>query len=110
MLKIRGIGLNLILASIYLIVFFAFTAGLINSLIEGQSYSISGFIPSRAVQNNYETVIGVFTLIFGFVGALVMLKAYNASRRNEKYGLLSIGIVIFSISVVAMYRIIEAKS
>jgi hypothetical protein len=110
LLRIRGIGLNLILAGIYLIVFFAFTAGLINSLIEGQSFSINGFIPSRAVQNNYETIIGVFTLIFGFVGVLVMYKAYNALKRNEKYGLLCIGIIIFSVSVVAMYRIIEAKS
>lgn len=109
-MRIRGIGLNLILAGIYLIVFFAFTSGLINSLIEGQSFSINGFIPSRAVQNNYETTIGVFTLIFGFVGALVMYKAYSALKRNEKYGLLCIGIIIFSISVLAMYRIIEAKS
>lgn len=110
MLRIKGIGINLILAGVYLIVFFAFTAGLINSLIEGQSFSMAGFIPSRAVQNNYETVIGVFTLIFGFVGVLVMYKAYSALKRNEKYGLLCIGIIISSISILAMYRIIEAKS
>jgi asparagine N-glycosylation enzyme membrane subunit Stt3 len=109
-LKTKGISLNLVLASIYLIVFFAFTAGLINALIEGQNFKINGFIPSRAVQNDYETVIGIFTLIFGFSGALIMYKAYNAVKRNEKYGLLSIGLIIFSISVVAMYRIIEAKS
>jgi hypothetical protein len=49
-------------------------------------------------------------LIFGFVGALVMHRAYNALKRNEKYGLLCIGFIIISISLVAMYRIMEAKS
>jgi hypothetical protein len=106
----RGVGISLILAGIYLIVYFAFTSGLINSLIEGQSFNTNGFIPSRAVQNNYETTIGVFTLIFGFVGALVMHRAYSALKRNEKYGLLCIGFIIISISVLAMFRIIEAKS
>ena len=67
-MKIKGIEINLILASIYLIVFFAFTAGIINALIEGQKYNAYQILPSRSIQNNYETIIGIFTLIFGLIG------------------------------------------
>jgi len=108
-LKIRYIRIGIILASIYIVVYFAFTAGIINALIEGQNYNIDGFIPSRAVQNNYETIIGVVTLLFGFVGMMVMSRAYNVTKKNEKYIYLGVGLVIFSLSVTAMYKIAELK-
>ena len=98
------------MASIYIIIFFAFTAGIINAIIEGQNYNnYDGFIPSRAVQNNYETMVGILTLIFGFIGLMVMFRAYNALKKNEKYVYLGVGLAILSLSVIAMYKIAELK-
>jgi hypothetical protein len=109
-LKKGHIRISIILASVYIVVFYAFTSGIINALIEGQNYNtIDGFIPSRAVQNNYETVIGILTLMFGFIGMVVMHKAYNAIKKNEKYIYLSVGLIIFTLSVTAMYKIAELK-
>jgi hypothetical protein len=108
-LKIKGKQINILLASIYLIVFFAFTAGLINAMIEGQKYNVYQFIPSRSIQNNYETIIGISILLFGFIGAIVMYKAYDTIKKNEKYIFLSTGLIIFSISVYFMYNLLALK-
>jgi formate hydrogenlyase subunit 3/multisubunit Na+/H+ antiporter MnhD subunit len=108
-LKLKYSKINLILASIYLIVFFAFTAGLINALIEGQKYNVSQFLPSRSIQNNYETIIGIFILIFGFIGIVVMYKANDVNKRNEKYICLISGFIIFSLSVYFMYYLVSLK-
>jgi uncharacterized membrane protein len=108
-LKIKGIEINLILASIYLIVFFAFTAGIINALIEGQKYNAYQILPSRSIQNNYETIIGIFTLIFGLIGTIVMYKAFYKNKRNEKYIYLSFGLIIFSLSIYFMYYLVGQK-
>jgi hypothetical protein len=108
-LKIKGTEINLILASIYLIVFFAFTAGIINALIEGQKYNIFQIIPTRSIQNNYETIMGIFILIFGFIGTIVMYKAFYNNKRNEKYIYISIGLIIFSLSIYFMYYLVGQK-
>jgi hypothetical protein len=109
-LKTSFIKINIFLAGIYIVIFFAFTAGIINAIIEGQNYNnYEGFIPSRAVQNNYETIIGIITLIFGFIGLMVMFRAYNTLKTNEKYIYLGVGFAILSLSVIAMYKIAELK-
>ena len=109
-MKKGHIRISVILASVYIVIFYAFTSGLINALLEGQNYNnIDGFIPSRAVQNNYETIIGILTLLFGFIGMVVMHRAYNTIKKNEKYIYLSVGLVIFTLSVIAMYKITELK-
>ena len=108
-MKIKGIEINLILASIYLIIFFAFTSGIINALIEGQKYNVSQFLPSRSIQNNYETIIGIFILIFGLIGTIVMYKSFYNNKRNEKYIYISIGLIIFSLSIYFMYYLVGQK-
>jgi hypothetical protein len=40
---------------------------------------------------------------------IVMSKAYGTIKENEKYIYLSVGLIIFSLSVIAMYRIAELK-
>jgi hypothetical protein len=108
-LNIRKIGVNIILPGIFVIVFFAFAGGIINASIEGQNFNIADFIPSRSVQNNFETIVGIFVLIFGFIGAMVMYKANDVIKNNEKFIYLGTGFIIFSISVTLMYKIIELK-
>ena len=100
----------LILASIYVLIYFAFAAGLINAIIEGHDYNQAVFLPSRAVQNNYETMIGITLLVFGFVGALIAVKAFNVEKLYEKYALLGSGFLIMTVSLIFMYKIMELKA
>lgn len=100
----------LILASIYILIYFAFASGLINAIIEGQNYNQAVFLPSRAVQNNYETMIGVTLLVFGFVGALIAVKAFNVEKLYEKYALLGSGFLIMMVSLIFMFKVMELKA
>ena len=100
----------LILASIYVLIYFAFASGLINAIIEGHDYNQAVFLPSRAVQNNYETVIGVTLLLFGFVGALIAVRAFNVEKLYEKYALLGSGFLIMVVSMIFMFKIMELKA
>lgn len=100
----------LILASIYILIYFAFASGVINAITEGQNYTQAVFLPSRAVQNNYETMIGVTLLVFGFVGALIAVKAFNVEKLYEKYALLGSGFLIMMVSLIFMFRIMELKA
>ncbi|MDF0681597.1 MAG: hypothetical protein P0116_11600 [Candidatus Nitrosocosmicus sp.] len=100
----------IILASIYVLIYFAFAAGVINAIIEGHDYNQAVFLPSRAVQNNYETMIGIVLLVFGFVGALIAVKAFNVEKLNEKYALLGSGFLIMMVSLIFMYKIMELKA
>ena len=109
-MKIGFIKPVLILASIYVLIYFAFASGLINAIIEGHDYNQAVFLPSRAVQKTYETVIGVTLLLFGFVGALVAVKAFNVEKLYEKYALLGSGFLIMMVSMIFMFKIMELKA
>jgi hypothetical protein len=109
-LKLKYISPLIIVASIYILVYFAFASGLINSIIEGQNYNQAVFLPSRAIQNNYETVIGITVLIFGFIGALMTSKAFMKDKLNQKYALLGAGFLILIISMIFMYKVMELKA
>ena len=109
-MKVGFIKPVIILASIYVLIYFAFAAGVINAIIEGHDYNQAVFLPSRAVQNNYETMIGIVLLVFGFVGALIAVKAFNVEKLNEKYALLGSGFLIMMVSLIFMYKIMELKA
>ena len=109
-MKLGFIKPVLILASIYVLIYFAFAAGVINAIIEGHDYNQAVFLPSRAVQNNYETMIGITLLVFGFVGALIAVKAFNVEKLYEKYALLGSGFMIMMVSLIFMYKIMELKA
>ena len=109
-MKLGFIKPVIILASIYVLIYFAFAAGVINAIIEGHDYNQAVFLPSRAVQNNYETMIGIVLLVFGFVGALIAVKAFNVEKLYEKYALLGSGFMIMMVSLIFMYKIMELKA
>jgi hypothetical protein len=109
-LKLKIITPLIVITSIYVLIYFAFTSGLINAIIEGQSYNQAMFLPSRAVQNNYETTIGIIVLLFGLAGAVLAAKAYGVGKINEKYALLGAGFLILIISMIFLYKIMELKA
>jgi hypothetical protein len=109
-LKLGFIKPVIILAIVYILIYFAFAAGIINAIIEGHEYNQAVFLPSRAVQNNYETMIGITLLVFGFVGAMIAVRAFNVEKLYEKYALLGSGFLIVMVSLVFMYKIMELKT
>ncbi|MGD9672848.1 MAG: hypothetical protein AB7U98_05130 [Candidatus Nitrosocosmicus sp.] len=109
-MKLKVISPILIVACIYILIYFAFTSGLINAVLEGQNYNQAVFLPSRAVQNNYETFIGITVLLFGLVGAILTARAFIATKINEKYALLGAGFLILIISMIFMYKVMELKA
>ena len=109
-MKLKDISPIIIVACVYILIYFAFTSGLINATIEGQDYNQAIFLPSRAVQNNYETSIGIAVLIFGLVGAILTAKGFIVNKINEKYALLGAGFLILIISMIFMYKIMELKA
>ncbi len=108
-MKIKGISISIVLASIYIFIFFAFSSGIINAMIEGSNFNFNNIIPSRSVQNAYETAIGVVILVFGFLGMLLVYKASGTPKLSEKYILIGSGLAIFTISIIFAYRIVEMK-
>ena len=109
-MKLKLIKSVFILAGVYIIIYFAFASGIINAVIEGQNYNQAIFLPSRAVQNNYETMIGIAVLVFGFVGALILAKATKVEKLYEKYALIGSGLLIVLISLIFIYQIMELKA
>ena len=109
-MKPRFIKPVLVLSSIYILIYFAFASGIINSIIEGQNYNQAVFLPSRAVQNNYETAIGIIIVVSGFIGALIAVKGLNVEKLYEKYALLGSGFMIVMISLIFMYKVMELKA
>ena len=109
-MKLGFIKPVVILAIVYVLIYFAFAAGIINAIIEGHDYNQAVFLPSRAVQNNYETMIGITLLVFGFVGSMIAVKSFNVEKLHEKYALLGSGFLIIMVSLIFMYKIMELKA
>ena len=61
---------------LYLVAFFAFASGLVNSIIEGAG-SREFIIPSRSVQTIGETIVIVMILFMGMFGAYLL---YNSGK------------------------------
>ena len=109
-MKPRFIKPVLVLSTIYILIYFALASGIVNSIIEGQNYNQAIFLPSRAVQNNYETAIGIIVLVSGFIGTLIAVKGLNVEKLYEKYALLGSGFMIVMISLIFMYKVMELKA
>jgi hypothetical protein len=55
-------------------------------------------------------MIGITLLVFGFVGALIAVKALNVEKLYEKYTLLGSGFMILIVSLIFMFKIMELKA
>lgn len=98
------------MAVIYVLIFFAFSSGIFNGIIEGKNYNQPIFLPTRSVQNLYETTIGISILVFGFIGVLLLYKVGSMQKLNEKFALSSAGFIIVTVSIVFLYKLMEFKS
>jgi hypothetical protein len=81
----------IIIASIiYLVIFFAFASGLVNSIIEGPAAKAL-VVPSRSIQSIGETIVTVMILFMGLIGAYLLYESGKAQSAKKQWVFLIAG-------------------
>ena len=101
--------LAIIVAILYLIIFFALGSGLINSIIEGRQSSTAFIIPSRSVQTIGETILITIILFMGLVGVHLVYRSGKAVTIKSQEGFLATGFAIIGISMVLGFMVVNFK-
>lgn len=100
-----------VISIVYIILFFAFSSGLVNSLIEGRNIPPGmTIIPSRAIQSISETVAMVFILLLGLGGIVLMYYNNRFKTERTKIMITTIGIIILGLSMLLGYMLIDLKT
>ncbi len=103
--------LALIVAIIYIVVFFLLGSGVFNSIIEGPTQSSSTFIvPSRSVQTIGETIVTTMILFIGMAGTFLLYRSGKASNPKTQGGLLAAGFTILGIALILGFRLVDIKA
>lgn len=103
--------LALIVAVIYIIIFFLLGSGLFNSIIERPNVSNSTFIvPSRSVQTIGETIVTTMILFIGMAGAFLLYRSGKAVNPKTQGGLLAAGFTIIGIALILGFRLVGIKA
>lgn len=93
---------------IYLVAFFAFASGLVNSIIEG-SRSNEFIIPSRSIQTMGETIVIVVILFMGMFGAYLLYNSGKTTTSKSQWGLLAGGFTVLTIALIVGFSIVKIK-
>ena len=93
---------------LYLVAFFAFASGLVNSIIEG-SRARGIIVPSRSVQTIGETTVAVVILFIGMFGAYLLYRSGKAATPKSQWAFLIGGFVVLLISLIVGFSIIKIK-
>jgi hypothetical protein len=100
----------MIVAIVYLVLFFALGSGLFNSVIEGTARSTRTFIiPTRSIQTIGETVVTTMILFIGMAGAFLLYKAGNSISPKNQGGLLIAGFATIGIAMLLGFRLVDVK-
>jgi len=103
--------LALIVAVIYIIIFFLLGSGLFNSIIERPNLSNSTFIvPSRSAQTIGETMVTTMILFIGMAGAFLLYRSGKAVSPKTQGGLLAAGFTIIGIALILGFRLVGIKT
>jgi hypothetical protein len=97
-----------IVAVAYLASFFAFSSGLINSLIEGSG--IAAFIvPTRTVQTTGETVVFTLLLFIGMGGVFMLYQSGKSSNQRAQQALLVSGFGALGLALLIGFMLVGVK-
>jgi hypothetical protein len=103
--------LALIVAVIYIIIFFLLGSGLFNSIIERPNVSSSTIIvPSRSAQTIGETMVTTMILFIGMAGAFLLYRSGKAVNPKTQGGLLVAGFAIIGIALILGFRLVGIKA
>jgi hypothetical protein len=98
-----------IAAALYLVVFFAFASGLVNSIIEG-SKAQAIVVPSRSIQSIGETIVTIMILFMGMVGIYLLYQAGKATSMRNQWVFVASGFVTVTIALVLGYNLVQLKT
>ena len=93
---------------LYLVAFFAFASGLVNSIIEG-GRARGIIVPSRSIQTIGETTVTVVILFIGMFGAYLLYSSGKAATSKSQWAFLVGGFVVLLISLIVGFSIIKIK-
>jgi hypothetical protein len=93
---------------LYLVAFFAFASGLVNSIIEG-GRSKGIIIPSRSVQTIGETTVIVVILFMGMFGAYLLYNSGKTASSKSQWSFLIGGFTVLIIALTVGFSIIKIK-
>lgn len=96
-------------AVLYLVIFFAFASGLVNSIIEG-SRARAIVVPSRSIQSIGETVVTIMILFMGMVGIYLLYQSGKAASIRNQWVFVTSGFVTVAIALVVGYNLVHLKS
>jgi hypothetical protein len=103
--------ISLIVAIIYIVIFFALGSGLFNSIIETSGRNTRAFIiPSRSVQTIGETIVTVMILFIGMSGAFLLYRSGKAANPKSQGGLLAAGFAVIGIALILGFRLVDIKT
>ena len=106
---LTGTSKYLTLATVlYLVAFFAFASGLVNSIIEG-ARSGEFIVPSRSVQTIGETIVIVMILFMGMFGAYLLYNSGKAATSKSQWAFLTGGFTLLTIALVVGFHIVKIK-
>jgi hypothetical protein len=95
---------------VYLIAFFAFASGLVNSIIEGAGARSKQFIiPSRSIQTIGETIVIVMILFMGMFGAYLLYNSGKTASSKNQWGFLTGGFTVLIIALIVGFHIVGIK-
>jgi len=106
-LKERGLEL------IYITVFFTFTAGVVNGLLEGTNERVQRFMiyPGRGIQTPSETFAYLFAFILGTIGVyLVYQGGRQTVRRRISDFYITLGFTVLLVALALTYYILSFKA
>lgn len=98
-----------IISVLYLILFFAFSSGLVNSIIEGSSAK-AFVIPTRSIQTIGETIVTIMILFMGLFGVYLVYKSGGISQPKNQWSFLAGGFILIAISLVVGFHLVKIKS
>lgn len=107
----KSLTFGSIIEIVYVFLFLLFTAGVINSLLEGNnpSYASQLIVRGLRVQNMLETFLYLFSGLIGTGGIYLMyISKKQAEKRVENIFLL-LGITILFLSVFISLYLVEVK-
>ena len=93
---------------LYLVAFFAFASGLVNSIIEG-ARSRQFIIPSRSIQTIGETIVMVMILFMGMFGAFLLYNSGKAATTKSQWAFLTGGFTVLTIALIVGFSIVKLK-
>ncbi len=100
----------IIVTILYLVLFYAFASGLVNSLLQQDSIPKGmTIVPSRSIQSISETVIFVFILFIGMSGAYLIYRSGTTSTLKHQYAFLVAGFAIMSLSLLLGFHLVNSK-